>query len=54
MDLPLRVKLLNNPKLVNRALKLTSTGYLLTSDEKLIYLFIDNFPASFRPIIFAN
>jgi hypothetical protein len=35
-------KTLNNPKLLHAALKLQTTGYLLRSVEKLIYLDIDD------------
>jgi len=38
----LPIKALDNPKLINRALELPSTGYLFTSSENLIYLDVDN------------
>jgi len=38
----LSIKPFDNPKLLNRALELPSTGYLFTSNENLTYLDIDN------------
>lgn len=35
-------KPLDNPKLINRASEIVSTGYLFTSDEKLVYLDVDD------------